>query len=111
MPVRLIDKDSPEVTDNVDNSEHETSSGEHGQVRTLAVTIDQTAGVFALFVERDSICVREDGFTFSGALGDGVVQQVVDLVTGVELDVHQEDHCHEDCENDDLKGKESDNEK
>jgi len=39
----LIDKDSTEVTDDVDDTEDDTTLGQHGQVRTALVVFDRTA--------------------------------------------------------------------
>lgn len=97
LPVGLINKDSSEVSDNVDDSEHETIRGKHGKVGSIAVSTDGTTSVLASFVE--GICGvtigREDFFTFLFRVGDSVIQEPVDGIRRVNLDVNVEDHCDE----------------
>jgi len=97
LPVRLIDEDGTEVTDDVDDTKHETISRDHGQVRSILVSRDRTASVRALFVESlSSIVVEVDSFALLLGEGGGLVKESVNLVTGIELDVHEENHRDQD---------------
>ena len=103
MPVGLINKDGTEVTNNVDNTEHKTIGGDHGQVRTVTVTRNCTTGIDTLFEEGtfDGTIVREDDLAFLFRVGDSLVKEVVDLIGRVHLNVHDEDHGNQNGEDDD----------
>ncbi len=101
MPVRLVHKHSSEVTNDVDNTEHEAISRDHCQVRTGVVSSDRTTGVLAFFEESD---VREGVGVNKLALLIGVrgccVEELVDLVARVELDIYEENHGDQNGKND-----------
>lgn len=101
LPVGLINKDGSKVTNNVNNSEHESISGKHGQIRSLGVSRDGSTGVGSHFVESHTVGVTINGFTLGGVVVDGLVQEFVDGVTGVDLDVDEEDHCNQHSKNND----------
>lgn len=102
LPVRLIDKDSSKVTNNVDDTKHETIAGKHGQIRTISVSRDRSASVLALLVESNvSHRIGENGFALSLVERGSLVEEGVDLVTGVKLDVDKEDHRDQHGKNDD----------
>mmetsp|Transcript_20505 Transcript_20505/g.43423 ORF Transcript_20505/g.43423 Transcript_20505/m.43423 type:complete len:475 (-) Transcript_20505:217-1641(-) len=106
LPVTLVDEDGSEVSNDVDDSEHESVGGEHCEVRSGVVVGDGSAGVLLLVV----VVVVEGGFdgsiggeedlTFFGGVGDGLIEEVIDLVRGVDLDVDNGDHGDEDSEDD-----------
>lgn len=109
LPVALVDKDGSEVSNDVDDTEHETISGDHGQVRSIFVSGDGTAGVLAGLEERDTV-LGENGLALFLGEADGLVEEIVDLVTRVDLDVNEEDHCDQNGEDDnrvDVTGQES----
>jgi hypothetical protein len=102
LPVRLVNKDGSEVTNNVDNTEHETISRDHCQVRTGIVSSDWTTGVLA-FLEESNVRerVRENILALLIRVRGRRVKEIVDLVARVELDVHEENHGDQNGKNDD----------
>jgi hypothetical protein len=102
LPVRLVNKDSSEVTDDVDNTEHEAICRDHCQVRTGVVSRDLTTGVLAFFEESNiSKRVRENILALLVSVRGCCVEELVNLVTGVELDIDEENHGDQNGKNDD----------
>ena len=111
LPVGLIDKDGSKVSDDVDDTEHETVRRKHGQVRTVSVSRDRTTCVLSGFKEGFVLAgVEEESFAEFGAVADGIFQKVIDVVGGVDLDVDEEDHGNQhskDNDSVDVRGQES----
>ena len=101
LPIRLVNEDSSKVTDDVDDSEHESITRKHGQVRAFSVVLDSSAGINSLLEECFAVLVTIDGFALSQVVAHSLVQETIDGITGVDLDVHNENHCNQDSENDD----------
>jgi hypothetical protein len=102
LPVRLVNKDSSEVTNDVDNTEHETISRDHCQVRTGIVSSDRTTGVLA-FLEESNVSERvgENVLALLVRVRGRRVKEIVDLVARVELDINEENHGDQNGKNDD----------
>ena len=107
LPVGLIDEDGTEVTDDVDDTEHEAISGEHGEVRSRVVVGDGAAGILVGVEERGlrtgvvKGVGRVDLLALLGGVRNGPVEEGVDLIGRVRLDVDDHDHGDEDGEDDD----------
>ena len=107
LPVGLIDEDGTEVTNDVDDTEHETISGKHGEVGSGVVVGNGTAGIL-VGVEEGGLGTgviegvgRVDLLALLGGVRNGPVEEGVDLIGRVRLDVDNHDHGHEDGEDDD----------
>mmetsp|Transcript_13033 Transcript_13033/g.28231 ORF Transcript_13033/g.28231 Transcript_13033/m.28231 type:complete len:251 (-) Transcript_13033:494-1246(-) len=108
LPVGLVNEDSTEVTDDVDNTEHETISGKHCEVRSLVVIRDRTTsiriGVEEALAFGTSVVQGVGGIdlaTFLGRVGNCPVQEGVDLIGRICLDVDNKDHGNENGEDND----------
>ena len=102
MPVGLINKDGSKVSDNVDDTKHETVGRKHGQVGAAVVSRNWTAGVFAWSKESDArSLVAVPLFAKALVERNRLVKERVDLVARVHLDVNQKDHCDQDSKDDD----------
>ena len=83
LPIGLVHKHGAKVTDNVNDTKHETVAREHSQVRALFISADWTARVLAgrkkSFIR---LRIRVPVFAKRVVVSDRLVQERVDLVTG-----------------------------
>mmetsp|Transcript_15001 Transcript_15001/g.33868 ORF Transcript_15001/g.33868 Transcript_15001/m.33868 type:complete len:344 (-) Transcript_15001:362-1393(-) len=106
LPIRLVDEDGTEVSNNVDNSEHESTAGNHREIRPLDVSCNGAAShlfLAAVIHEEGSLgssIRRVDGLALLGCVANGLVEEIVHLVSRVNLDVDDSDHGDEDSEDD-----------
>ena len=103
LPVRLVDEDGSEVTNNVDNSKHQTIGRKHGQVRSFVVSGNRSASISSSLVEStfNSCIGGENDLAFFLRIADSLVKEVVDQVRGVNLDVDNENHENQNGKDDD----------
>lgn len=92
LPVRLVDEDGTKVTDNVDDTEHETIAGKHGEVRPSVVATNSTtchrlSAIFEIEGGISSSICGPVSFTLFSSVGNGLVQVVIDLIGRVDLDI------------------------
>ena len=95
-------QDCSKITDDVDDTKHETAARDHGKVGSVIITGDRTTRVLALLVKSrfDRAVVRIDFFTLCGIVGNGRIEVGVNLIRTVNLDVHDEDENDKNHEDD-----------
>mmetsp|Transcript_25840 Transcript_25840/g.55263 ORF Transcript_25840/g.55263 Transcript_25840/m.55263 type:complete len:270 (+) Transcript_25840:2380-3189(+) len=103
LPVRLVNEDGTEVPDDVDDTKHETTTGKHGEIRSIAISLDRTTCIICCVVEGtfNGVLGGVDLLTFLFGVGDCGIEKVEDLIGRVHLDVDNENHEDQHAEDDD----------
>jgi hypothetical protein len=89
----LINKHRTKVTDNVDDTKHETTGREHGEVGTRIVARDGSTCIKTWFKKGvTSLGVTKNLLTLIKRVRYSLIKEIVDSVGTVNLDVDHKDH-------------------